>query len=213
MIGFGQCISGDCENGYGTYNYKALKGEADSQYVGEWKDGKFHGQGTFTVKYGGKYVGEWKNGMKSGKGTMTYLDGSKYVGLWWNDKKFGQGTMTYVSGRVKKGVWLNNEFDEELSKIYNEFDEELSKLVHQRHQDDSIYENELQRELQRIESGKLTDAEMWSIMSNTEKNIFKDSFAYFYKWVSTLTEPIRDEFINRLWEVKPFLPSDTIKKK
>ena len=32
--------------------------------MGEWKDGKYHGQGTFTFKGGSKFVGEWKNGNK-----------------------------------------------------------------------------------------------------------------------------------------------------
>ena len=31
-------------------------------YVGEWKDGNYHGQGTFTSPVGDKYVGEFKNG-------------------------------------------------------------------------------------------------------------------------------------------------------
>ena len=43
MIGFGQCISGDCENGYGTFDAYWDK------YVGEWKNGKMHGQGTLTI--------------------------------------------------------------------------------------------------------------------------------------------------------------------
>ena len=37
------CIEGDCNNGYGTNTW------ADGEkYVGEWKDGKEHGQGTYT---------------------------------------------------------------------------------------------------------------------------------------------------------------------
>ena len=32
------------------------------KYVGEWKDNKKHGQGTFTDPSGTKYVGEWKEG-------------------------------------------------------------------------------------------------------------------------------------------------------
>ena len=34
-----------------------------SQYVGEFKGNKFHGQGTFTVANGDKYVGELKNSL------------------------------------------------------------------------------------------------------------------------------------------------------
>ena len=35
--------------------------ENESRYVGEWKDGKKHGQGTYTSKDGEKFVGEWKD--------------------------------------------------------------------------------------------------------------------------------------------------------
>ena len=32
------------------------------EYVGEYKDGKKHGQGTYTWFDGGIYVGNWKDG-------------------------------------------------------------------------------------------------------------------------------------------------------
>ena len=35
MIGFGQCISGDCENGRRTFTY-----DDGNKYVGEYKDGE-----------------------------------------------------------------------------------------------------------------------------------------------------------------------------
>ena len=37
-----KCVSGDCENGFGTFT------DTNGTYVGEFKDGKFHGEGTFT---------------------------------------------------------------------------------------------------------------------------------------------------------------------
>ena len=33
------------------------------KYVGEYKNGKRHGQGTYTYPIGDKYVGEWKKGL------------------------------------------------------------------------------------------------------------------------------------------------------
>ena len=51
-------------------------------YVGKYKDGEFHGQGTLTFPDGRKYVGGFKEGLKNGKGTMTYRNGDKYVGGW-----------------------------------------------------------------------------------------------------------------------------------
>ena len=52
-----------------------------TSYVGEWKDGKRNGQGTFTSTDGSKYVGEYKDG-KTWNGTLVDKDGKiieKYV--------------------------------------------------------------------------------------------------------------------------------------
>ena len=58
-----------------------------TQYVGEWKNGKFHGQGTFISKNGSKYVGEFKDGNYHGQGTYTYADGIVEKGIF-KDGKF-----------------------------------------------------------------------------------------------------------------------------
>jgi len=53
------------------------------KYVGEYKDGKKHGQGTFTSADGGKYVGEYKDGKMHGKGTLfDPMLGTKTTGKW-----------------------------------------------------------------------------------------------------------------------------------
>ena len=45
-----------------------------SKYVGEFRDGRRHGQGTYTLPSGNKYVGEYKNG-KEWNGTLYNKDG------------------------------------------------------------------------------------------------------------------------------------------
>ena len=118
-----------CEDGYtgkGTMHYVEFK------YVGEFKDGKLHGQGTFTWYNGDKYVGEFKDDMRNGQGTFTGsfsgsqyvgewkdnkkhgqgtytngLDGAKHVGQWKDNKKDGQGTVFFTDGSVYKGLWEN----------------------------------------------------------------------------------------------------------
>ena len=58
MIGFGQCVKGNCKNGNGTF--KSRYGE----YVGEFKKKMFHGTGTYTWDNGDQYVGEYKKDNK-----------------------------------------------------------------------------------------------------------------------------------------------------
>ena len=69
------------------------------KYIGQLKDGKLNGQGTFTWSDGDKYVGSWINGKKHGQGTYTWSDGDKYVGSWIDDKRHGTGTYTWSDGK------------------------------------------------------------------------------------------------------------------
>ena len=80
MIGFGQCTSGDCQNGYGVFTSE------EGTYKGYWKDGKVHGEGVF-------------------KGSKYFYDG-EYV----NGKKYGQGKKTYTNGTVEQGFFENGIF-------------------------------------------------------------------------------------------------------
>ena len=91
-------------NCLGTDNYPS-----GSRYIGEWKDGKEHGQGIFIWADGEEYIGQWMNGKKHGQGTYTYPSGSKYVGQWMNGKKHGQGTYTFPDGEGYIGQWKNGE--------------------------------------------------------------------------------------------------------
>jgi len=91
-------------NCLGTDNYPS-----GSRYIGEWKDGKEHGQGIFIWADGEEYIGQWMNGKKHGRGTYTYPSGSKYVGQWMNGKKHGQGTYTFPDGEGYIGQWKNGE--------------------------------------------------------------------------------------------------------
>ena len=82
-VGFTECIEGDCDNGYGTYTF--ANGD---KYIGEYKDGEIHGQGTLTYADGRVEKGIWENGqwvklkeeMKKEKTSkVTDADGGK---LW-----------------------------------------------------------------------------------------------------------------------------------
>ena len=50
--------------------------------------------------YGKKYVGEFKDGKEHGKGTYTYPDGVKYEGEW-KDGKLWNGTFYDENGNIE----------------------------------------------------------------------------------------------------------------
>jgi hypothetical protein len=130
------CVSGNCDNGYGTWVYKS-----GAKYVGSFSKQKFHGKGTFyyangdTYKgnfandkmdgygvyinkaTGDKYSGYWKNDRKNGQGTIEFgsgkFAGEKYIGSWQNDMRDGTGTYYYKDGSKYTGGWKFNKLNGE----------------------------------------------------------------------------------------------------
>jgi hypothetical protein len=86
-----------------------FKGQDGRKYVGEYKNHKKHGQGTYTYSNGDKYVGEWKKAKYSGYGTFFYSNGDKYIGKWKKGRRHGEGTLILVNtNKIKKGIWKND---------------------------------------------------------------------------------------------------------
>jgi hypothetical protein len=79
-----QCVSGDCNNGYGVALFPE-KGKA-------------------------RYNGQFQNQKPHGFGKAEYGDGSIYEGVWQNGKWHGQGTMTLASGTRLTGTWKDSRF-------------------------------------------------------------------------------------------------------
>ena len=77
LIGFGQCTSGNCFNGYGVFT------SSEGTYKGNWKNGKVHGTGVFV-------------------GILFTYDG-EYV----NGQQHGQGKKTFTSGKIEEGTFEN----------------------------------------------------------------------------------------------------------
>ena len=61
---FSQCISGDCKNGYGKYDY------GFAIYEGNFKAEKPNGKGTMDYGNGEKFVGNFKDGQEDGDGIL-----------------------------------------------------------------------------------------------------------------------------------------------
>ena len=151
LIGFGQCVSGDCENGYGlwhspekiSHNEPHLDGDARSTYRGEFKEGKFNGQGslkTFVASLSGesdtdygfyKEVGSFKNGLRDGYCVTTQIlghyfgEGWQYSGEYKEGERNGIGVIKLGEGGPIPtigesgfvGYWVNGKFIKEIAKF------------------------------------------------------------------------------------------------
>lgn len=122
LIGFGQCVSGDCENGIGLYIDK----DKDGTYIydGEWRDWEPNGFGTEIIYdengvHMGTYVGEFKGGEYHGWGTEILLDDDgrtvigTHVGEWEDGTEKGWGIYIWDKDDIEKGEWEDGELIEE----------------------------------------------------------------------------------------------------
>ena len=81
-----QCISGNCNNGYGVALFPE-KGKA--RYNGQFLNQKPHGFGRAEYGDGSYYEGNWLNGKWHGQGSMTLASGTQLTGTWQDSRFMG----------------------------------------------------------------------------------------------------------------------------
>lgn len=94
------CISGDCENGKGTYVYR----DAAAKYVGKFANGVASGRGICYYANGERYEGKWAEGSFNGIGTLYLLDGTKVEGNWKEGTYMGKNTADIAFAEPTKEV-------------------------------------------------------------------------------------------------------------
>jgi hypothetical protein len=105
---FAECISGDCDNGYGIYLW-----DGGDKYDGDWKNGEMYGHGAYYFgDSGNRYAGEVKNGFRDGLGKFTWADGDQYIGEFKANQMSGYGMYIYSDGTIESGIWKNDELIE-----------------------------------------------------------------------------------------------------
>jgi hypothetical protein len=85
--------------------------------------------GTYLWSSGEQYVGEFKDGKQHGQGNYTYVSGENYAGEFKENKYHGRGTFTFANGMVKEGIFKDDKFlyTQKKSKVdkHKEFCEEI----------------------------------------------------------------------------------------
>ena len=109
---FSRLIQGRFNNrnkldGYGQVFYDV---DQATFYVGNWKDGRRHGQGTILMdNY--LYSGQWTNDKMTGFGRVTFskrnINGLYYEGELKNSKYHGHGRFVFRNGDVFEGIYSN----------------------------------------------------------------------------------------------------------
>ena len=109
LVGYGYKYVGDFKNGK-YHGRGVLTHPRGDNVIGEFKDGKLNGKTNAHYSNGNKYVGGYINNKRNGYGTYTFANGDKYVGEHRNSKFHAEGTIYYADGRIKEGVWNNGDF-------------------------------------------------------------------------------------------------------
>ena len=118
------CISGNCNNGHGTFVVGKTRYDGsfsnslkdgngtyrtkDWTYEGEFKEGVMHGSATFTYKDGSILTAEYRGGSVNGYGVLRAANGDVYKGAWLNGKRHGYGELVKSDSSRYEGNWVVN---------------------------------------------------------------------------------------------------------
>ena len=100
--GSGTCVSGNCNNGWGKYEY------ANGYYEGFWINGLKNGYGLYQWEGKGRYIGDWENDTMSGYGAYIADNKDNVIGEYKNGQLNGFG-LTYIDGKWKQGIYTNGD--------------------------------------------------------------------------------------------------------
>ena len=99
---YAQCITGDCNNGIGTYLFKD-----NSRAEGKWENGKLKGKCKIFYASGNYYEGEMINNTKNGNGLYKTQE-AEINGIFLNDTLNGKGKIIFSDKTIHEGIFKND---------------------------------------------------------------------------------------------------------
>jgi hypothetical protein len=79
--------------------------------LGEWSEGRWHGQGRASFNNGDTYDGLYSYDQRHGKGTYAWSDGRVYSGGFVADRREGHGVYTWPDGAKYEGYFKDGQHD------------------------------------------------------------------------------------------------------
>lgn len=107
------CISGDCNNGWGKWQYD------NGYYDGFWENGKRTGYGAYAWDTQGTYVGFFKDNVLEGYGSYENTDGLVKRGNYMNGMLNGMGEQATKDLQWSQGIYVNHNLNTPMSLNLN----------------------------------------------------------------------------------------------
>lgn len=101
-----KCISGNCENGEGVFEFKS-----GMKYEGQFKNKEMSGVGVMEFLSGNIYEGEFSENQFNGNGKFIFKDGTVYKGQFKDGLFDGRGVLYSNNGHRYSGTFKNHYFD------------------------------------------------------------------------------------------------------
>ncbi|MEE0913164.1 MAG: hypothetical protein U0L76_01080 [Ruminococcus sp.] len=86
--------------------------DTGDSYIGEWKNGKMNGKGTYIWENGEKLIGEFRNNNAFDCEGVFHFKGCKYYGAFVNGKKSGHGKLIHDNGNRYEGEFRDGDMHE-----------------------------------------------------------------------------------------------------
>ena len=109
LIGIGQCINGDCENGCNAIKEYTTQDGGTARYEGCFKNAEFNGQGKYFQNKELMYDGVFLNGEWEREGKLYQDENLIYDGYFKDGKKHGFGIYYFDDGTEWSGEWVQND--------------------------------------------------------------------------------------------------------
>lgn len=93
------------------HGYGIMKYNNNRQYDGQWKEGRWHGDGKWVNPNGDRYEGKFDYDARHGRGIYTWKNGNVYRGEFFQDKRQGKGAFLFANGNIYEGDFMNGVFD------------------------------------------------------------------------------------------------------
>jgi hypothetical protein len=121
---FGDGLTEDGSHYLGPFRHGKFHGQGTlylvngDRYVGEFQDNHFNGFGLLTLSKGDIYSGTFKHSQPNGIGKYIFVNGAQYIGEFKDGQFHGKGVHTSNAGAITAGIWKNGEplFEEKATK-------------------------------------------------------------------------------------------------